>query len=402
MADLPLRQDRSRTAVIAHPGSELYGSDRVMLETIAALVERGWRVILAVPGDGPLVAEARRFGAQILMVSAPAVRKSALHPRRLPRFLVGSAVAARRIDRALRRIRPDVVYASTLTVPLWSARAHALHIPVVVHVHESERQAPTVLRKALALPLSLANRIVVNSAFSLASLTEVMPRLEDRASVIYNGVPGPGEVTPPRERIDDGLRIVYVGRLSPRKGVDVAVDAVHALAERGVPAFLDLVGAVFPGYEWYEQQLRDQVALLGLQDRVTFHGFQAEVWTALAHSDVAVVPSRLDEPFGNTAVEAVLAGRPVAVSAIGGLAEAIDGFASAIPVSPDDPDALAAALERIAQSWTAFRRTAIAMAPIAAQRYATSTYRDLIAQEIDRVATPAAVPAAFLLTHEDA
>ncbi|RIX26685.1 glycosyltransferase family 1 protein [Amnibacterium setariae] len=378
-----------------------------MLETLAGLVEAGREVVLAVPGDGPLVPAAHRLGARVLVLNAPAVRKRALHPLHLPRFLLGSVVAAVRIDRALRRIRPEVLYASTLTVPLWTAVARRRRIPVVVHVHESERQAPHVLRIALALPLALADRLVINSAFSRDGLIEVLPRLASRSTVVYNGVAGPPEVVPPRRELDGGLRVVYVGRISPRKGVDVAVAALHDLVATGVPASLEIVGAVFPGYEWYERRLRAQVAELGLEDRVVFHGFQPAVWDSIAAADVVVVPSRLDEPFGNIAVEAVLAGRPVVVSGIGGLGEAIDGFASAVAVRPDDDRALADALRRIAVSWPAFARTAAAMAPIAAERYATTRYRRAVVDEIDRVsaptdAVPAPGPAHVVLIQEDA
>ena len=381
--------ERSRpVALVAHPGAELYGSDRVMLETVAGLVQHGWRVVLAVPSDGPLLDSARALGAEIELIEVPVLRKSVLKPANLPGFLTRSSIAWQRVGALLDRVRPDVVYVSTLTVPLWIARARARKVPVVAHVHESERQAPRALRAAIALPLRLADRVLVNSAFSRDSLTEILPDLERRSVVVYNGVAGPAGVREAREDLADGLRVVYVGRLSPRKGVDVAVDALAELVARGVDARLDLVGAVFTGYEWYEQQLREQVAALGLDDRVTFHGFRPDVWSTLAEADVAVVPSRLEEPFGNTAVEAVLAGRPVVVSAIGGLAEAIDGFASAIAVSPDDPLALADALQRIARSWPTFRRAATRFAPIAAARYSTEAYRETVTDEIDRVSFP--------------
>lgn len=385
MADRP----RTATALVAHPGAELYGSDRVMLETVAALAGQGWRVVVAVPSVGPLVTEVQRLGAEVVVLPAPVLRKSVVRPRNLPGFVGGSATAWRRIGRLLRRVRPDVVYVSTLTVPLWIARARAARIPVVAHVHESERQAPAVVRRAIALPLRLADRVLVNSAFSRDGLVEVVPRLAARSAVLYNGVAGPETVTEPREALADGLRVVYVGRLSPRKGVDVAVDAVAELVARGVDARLDLVGAVFTGYEWYEQQLRDQVDALGLADRVVFHGFRPSVWAALADADAAVVPSRLEEPFGNTAVEAVLAARPVVVSAIGGLAEAIDGVDSALAVRPDDPGALADALQRIADDWAGFREAARTAAPVTAARYATAAYREAVAAAITGTARPA-------------
>lgn len=374
------------TVLIAHPGAELYGSDRVMLETLAGLVERSWRVVLAVPNEGPLLAEARRLGAETVVLPVPVIRKSVLKPRNLPRFIGGSVSASRRIESLLKRLRPDVVYVSTLTIPLWIARARARRIPVLAHVHESERSAPTVLREAIAWPLLLADRVLVNSEFSRASLTEVVPALEKRSTVVYNGVPAPAAVRLPRAALGGGLRIAYVGRLSPRKGVDVAIAALGLLVDSGIEASLDIVGSVFTGYEWYERALHEQAAGLGITDRVTFHGFRAAVWETLENADVAVVPSRLEEPFGNTAVESVLAARPVVVSAIGGLAEAIDGFASAIPIEPDDPMELAAALHRVAASWPEFGRRAVALAPVAARRYAPEIYRETVAREIEQLA----------------
>lgn len=384
---------RRGLALIAHPGAELYGSDRVMLETLTGLIERRWRVVLAVPKDGPLLDAARRLGAEVVLLDIPVVRKAVLKPRNLSRFVTGSLAASRRIDALLKRLRPDIVYVSTLTIPLWVARARARRIPVLCHVHESERQARMVLRAAIALPLRLADRVVANSRFSLTSLTDVLPSLGRTSMVVYNGVPAPPEVRLPRRELSGGIRIAYVGRLSPRKGVDIAIAAVALLNDSGIDSYLDIVGGVFPGYEWYEHDLRSQAARLGIDDRVAFHGFRTAVWDTLADADVAVVPSRIEEPFGNTAVEALLAARPVVVAAIGGLAEAIDGFASALSVEPDDPAQLAEAVRRIVFEWPDFCRSAAALAPVAARRYAPESYRQAICAEIEQVAGVSATTA---------
>ncbi len=112
----------------------------------------------------------------------------------------------------------------------------------------------------------------------------------DRARVVPNGVAGPSAPTPARIRLDAPLRIVYVGRLSPRKGVDLVVDAVARLQGLGLAAELEIVGDVFPGYEWYEQSLRDRVSELAIGERVRFAGFQRSVWDRLSAADVAVLP----------------------------------------------------------------------------------------------------------------
>jgi len=279
----------------------------------------------------------------------------------------------------LAKARPSVVYVNTLTIPLWIFLARLRRIPVLVHVHEGESTASSLARRVLAFPLLFADRVIANSRFSVDVLSSAFPRLSG-TTVVYNGVPGPPSPGPKeaRESIDPLLRIVYLGRLSPRKGVDVAVAALGVLTQRGIPATLDLVGAVYTGYEWYEKQLREQVRSSGLDGLVHFSGFVPSVWNAVAEADVVVVPSRLDEPFGNTAVEAVLAGRPVIASATSGLIEATAGYASPQTVAPGDAEALADALAGVRDAWDEYREQAWQDIGLATSRHGAGVYRKRI------------------------
>lgn len=371
---------RRKTVLVAHPGAELYGSDRVMLESVSAFVDDGWRVVTTLPHGGPLVAELASRGTEVVLVPTPVLRKSALRPRGALRLARDTAVGTVQGVRLLRRTRPQVVYVSTVTIPLWSVLARATGRPVLVHVHEAEGSASALVRRVLAFPLLLASRLVVNSSFSVDVLRRSIGRLTRKATVVYNGVPGPTRVEPPRDVLTGPVRLVYLGRLSPRKGVDVAVEAVRLLAADGCPATLDLVGAVFPGYEWFEDQLRTQIADAGLESSVRLRGFHPEVWPFLAEADVALVPSRVDEPFGNTAVEAVLAARPVVVSATSGLREAAAGYASAQYVTPGDPRALADAVLAVRDRWPELRDAALADAEAAVRRHSPEGYRGQVAE----------------------
>lgn len=67
--------------LVAHPSADLYGSDRVLLESISGLVEDGRRVMVTVPGSGPLVAEFLGRGAG---VAACPKRSPALCRRAVP------------------------------------------------------------------------------------------------------------------------------------------------------------------------------------------------------------------------------------------------------------------------------------------------------------------------------
>ncbi|MFQ4147853.1 glycosyltransferase [Arthrobacter sp. LAPM80] len=364
--------------LVAHSGAELYGADRVLLESVAGLVREGAAVSVTVPGVGALVSELERVGATVIPCRVPVLRKSSLNPVGLLKLAGGFVAGGVRGLRLIRSVRPDAIYVNTVTIPLWPLLGKLTRIPVLVHVHEAERTAPKLLRTALALPLVCSTSIVANSRYSAETLAQALPLLESRTTVIYNGVAGPAQLVPPRECVTAPLRLLYVGRLSGRKGVHTAIAAVAQARTLGLEVHLDVVGAVFPGYEWYAEQLQAQVAALNLGAFVTFHGFQRNVWKYYADADVAIVPSCVDEPFGDTAVEAVLAARPTIVSRTPGLSEAAGGFASVQFVEAGDAGAAAAALLRIHADWPTFRDAALADARLAAQRYSTQNY----AQEI--------------------
>jgi glycosyltransferase involved in cell wall biosynthesis len=233
-----------------------------------------------------------------------------------------------------------------------------------------------LLQRALAAPVLLASAVVANSEFSREVLASAMPRLRARSVTVPNPVPGPPRVTPARKELTGPVRLLYIGRLSRRKGVHIAVAAVDELRSRRVDAHLQLLGSVFSGYERFEQELRAAVTNRQLDDRVTFLGFRADIWPVVAEADVVVVPSVADEPFGNTAVEAVLSARPVVVSAAGGLCEAVAAYASAQVVPPADHTAIADAVEQVVANWSHYRASASADAVLATNRHALGLYAD--------------------------
>lgn len=364
--------------LIAHPSAELYGSDRVALESARAFIATGWTVEVTVTAPGPLMALLEEAGCRVHVLPAPVLRKAYLSPVGLLRF---AALTARRTPgmlALLRRTHPHVVYVSTVTVPWWLPLARLTGARVLCHVHEAEADLPRPLRLALAAPLLLAHRVVANSEVSRDVVADAVPRLRARTEVIYNGVPGPERVTAPRERLDPPVRLVLVGRVSPRKGTDVAVRALAILRAQGLEATLDLVGGVFPGYEWFEEQVRAAVEGAGLTGVVRWHGVQPQVWTSLAEADIVLVPSRV-EPFGNAAVEAMLARRPVVAGDTQGLREIVVPGENGRLARAGDADELAAAVAEVVADWPGARTRAGVARVSAAERFAPATYRGRVA-----------------------
>jgi GT2 family glycosyltransferase/glycosyltransferase involved in cell wall biosynthesis len=368
----PRPRPRRPSLLLVHPGAELYGSDRVFLESVAALLPSA-DVVVALPGDGPLVAELERLGARVELCPMPVLRKAVLRPAGLLRFLRDAATGLVPAFLLLRRHAADGVVVNTTVLPAWLLLARLARRPAVCHVHEAEWPGPVVLQRLLLAPLRSARTVVANSRFTHDVLLDRVPALSGRATALPNPVAGPAAPAPARERLEGPVRLLFAGRLSPRKGPDVAIAALRELRDRGVEARLTLVGSVFPGYEWFEAELRASAADLG--GLVEFRGFAPDVWPELARADVVLVPSVLDESFGNAAVEAVMAARPTLVSDLPGLREAVCGYASARVVEPAAPVRWADAVEAVVAGWPALRATALHDAASARRRHEPDRYR---------------------------
>jgi glycosyltransferase involved in cell wall biosynthesis len=368
------------TVVLAHPSPDLYGSDRMLVESARALTP-GHRVIVALPSDGPLSSVLREAGAEVVVLPVPVLRKSSMTPLGLMRLAFAASRALPRAWRLLRRERAAALYVNTVTIPLWLVAARLARVPALCHVHEAEDGVPGPVRAALSMPLRLARTVVVNSRASAAALGSA----GRNAQIIYNGVEEPPEpVAPPRAEPGPPARIALVGRLSPRKGSDVAVQAVRLLRERGYDATLTLIGDIFPGYEWFEEELR---TMAGGDEGVVFAGFRPSVWNSFAEADIAIVPSRV-EPFGNVAVEAMLAGRPVVASATQGLVEIVTDGENGVLAAPGDAGALAAAIARLLDDWDGALAMAKRAGADAATRFGKDRYHRELRDAVRRLAGP--------------
>ncbi|WP_222686142.1 glycosyltransferase family 4 protein [Rhodococcoides corynebacterioides] len=362
-----------KTVLVAHPSAELYGSDRMALESVRALVTRH-RVVVALPTDGPLVAALQRAGAVVEIVPASVLRREALRPTGFLRFGADSARSLRPIHDVLRRHHVDALYVNTVVLPLWPVAGKAMGIPTLCHVHEAESISNPIVRAGFFAPLRCVDLAVFNSRVS-ASMVDVLPR-----RVVYNGVAGPPTPpAPPRPAIDSTLKLVQVGRLSARKGTDVAVRAVRLLADRGVPVHLTLVGDSFAGNEPFERALRTTAG-----DNVTFVGHRTEVWDSFAEADVALVPSRL-EPFGNVAVEAMLCRRIVVASATEGLTEIVADGRTGVLVEPGNALALANAIQDVRENWSAVRTVVDAAHDEARHRFTLERYHRDVLECVDQL-----------------
>jgi glycogen(starch) synthase len=183
-----------------------------------------------------------------------------------------------------------------------------------------------------------SDRLVANSRAVRDDVLTAFPDAGPRTEVIYCGVEPPSGFVPVDLRRPPHL--VFVGRLIPEKGADVALDAFAAIRARFPAARLSVAG---DGGE--RDALERRAAALGVADAVDMLGWvrPADVPALLADATLVLMPSRWREPFGLVAVEAALQGRAVVGTAAGGLAEVIEDGVTGRLVARNDAEAVAAA-----------------------------------------------------------
>jgi glycogen(starch) synthase len=138
-------------------------------------------------------------------------------------------------------------------------------------------------------------------------------------------------------------RLLYVGRLDARKGVDTAVEAMAHLPDA---AELELIG----GWDAREEaRLRTLARDLGVEAKVRFAGHRgrAEIAEAYARTDVTIFPVVWEEPWGLVPLESMAKGTPVVATGRGGSADFLRDEENCLLFDAGNAEALAAALTRL-------------------------------------------------------
>ena len=248
----------------------------------------------------------------------------------------------RRVALELRRFGPDIVHAHEPMTPSTSMFATLSGAAPVVATFHSGASRALLFDVAAPVLRRVARRISVRIAVSRAAEAFASRRLGDGFRIVPNGAEierfehaEPAELSP-------GRRIVFVGRLDPRKGFPIAVEALRQLAGEYPDVRLVAAGdgPERSAVRELPPEIRARVDLLGTVRNT-------DLPPVLAAAEVFVAPSLGGESFGMVLIEAMAAGVPVVASRIPGYDEVVRDGVDGLLVPPGDPDALAANVRRL-------------------------------------------------------
>ena len=207
--------------------------------------------------------------------------------------------------------------------------------------------AARILRTPAALPdLGAEGCFCFLSRFTRESARLGSPWTFAVDPVVYPGITrsafAPPDDAPPRAW---GWRLLYTGRLDPRKGTDTLLRALAKLPPEATVSFLGR------GEQAERARLERLAGEMGLAERVVFDPVtRAQLPEAYASHDCFIFPSEWPEPFGMVPLEAMASGTPVVATGVGGSAEFLADRVNCLMFTPGDEVGLSEAVLRLAES----------------------------------------------------
>mgnify|MGYP001036395293 FL=1 len=322
----------------------LLGGERSLLSNLPALRQRGYAPEAVCPADGPLADELRRLDVPLHPIDWRPVGSDRRRDLTELRGELAALLAAQ---------RPDLVHANSLSMSrLAGPVVRQLRLPGLGHL----RDIVGLSRQAIADLNAWDRLLAVSEATRQFHIAQGLDA--DRCYVAYNGVdletfcprPSSGWLRRELGLPDNVLLIGTVGQLVLRKGHDILVAAAAQLAPAWPQTHYVFVGEC-PSQkaesQTHYQALRAAFEREPLDGRGHFLGPRADVPRLLNEFTLLVHPAR-QEPLGRVLLESAAAGVAVVATAVGGTEEIFpEPSQSACLVPPDDPAALAAAIERL-------------------------------------------------------
>lgn len=258
------------------------------------------------------------------------------------------------IKRLMVTHRPDVVHIHffSLLSPFIPYIRWRFGVRVIVHVHsvipyETGRTRLSTMLISLRkwLVAKSVSKVIAVSEFVHKETASIFPFSPNQMVTIYNGVEPISSENTPASDIRTTLQIsknsfiiMAAAWLNAIKGIHVLIESLPKVREE----VGDNVEAIIVGDGPEKSKLEELARSLGIVEKVHFLGWRDDVPNLIRQSDIIVAPSICKEAFSYFVLEAMIAGKPVVASDIGGISELIsDNPAGGILVRPGDAKHLA-------------------------------------------------------------
>jgi glycosyltransferase involved in cell wall biosynthesis len=348
------KEGRSRVVHVV-VGGELGGAERMLADLASSATSGAEHTIAVLSPLDELVRLFERAGVRV-------VDRGRVHEGPLPylwRSLGPADVAW--LAGVMRSARGEIAHLHTFASQVLGTRAaRRAGLRVLRTEHSTRAYDDPSCWPFSRWSLRRADAAVAVSEYVRGVATRRAPWAAPKLRVVHNGVDVARFALVERPQRET-FTFVVVGRLEPRKGVDLALHALAAVPE----ARLAVVG---DGDERVALEAKSRA--LGVTDRVRFHGAEPDVRGVLADADAMLCSSR-SEGLGVALLEGMATGLPVVGFSVGGVPEIVSDGVSGLLAPTGDVESLASRMREAAGARDRMRALGEAARRSVVERFST-------------------------------
>lgn len=312
-----------KNILFVHSSSELYGSDRSLLNIVSNIDKEKYNIYVILPCEGPLLYEMQKLsGVSVEIFEVAVLRRKNLSLKGGIQYIKDFNKSISFIKKIIKKYNIDIVDTNTSVVFPGAVAAKRCGVKSVWHIREIIKN--NIENKVISFMMNrYANIIIANSK----STGRALKVDQNKVRVVYNAVE---EKQDTGSLLHDGFKVGMAGRINRWKGQKLFVDAAQIVHEKYSDVEFDIAGDVYAGEDEIREELVKYIEDKNLSETVKLLGQVKDMASFYRGIDLFVLPSIQPEPFGLVVIEAMEYGLPVIATNHGGpteiLSEGEDGF----------------------------------------------------------------------------
>ncbi|MFK8039669.1 MAG: glycosyltransferase family 4 protein [Crocinitomicaceae bacterium] len=340
------------TIAVFHPSSDLYGSDRILVNALNSIPKEVNKQVYLLSA-GPLVKHLYNNVENInveVSPQMPVIYRKIFTLKGIITFLITWFKFISFVKKENKFYEFDSVYVNTLSNTFILPILKFLRIRCFLHVHEIVVNPRLIGKLTAFLAKTFADQIICVSKAVANNLINYSKKAKYKIVVIHNGI---NSIETKEKEDNENMSFYLFGRIMPQKGQWLVIDALSKLPKEK----LKYTSFTFMGGVLYDQtkvldELKLKIHNAGLEDFIKFEEFATDISEAMSKADVCLIPSTILDSFPTTVLEAMSASKTVIATNQGGAKEAILDQVTGLLFKHNNADDLARKIEKLIDNST--------------------------------------------------
>ena len=332
-----------KNILFVHSSSEMYGSDRSLLNIVKQIDKSRFGVHVLLPCPGPLVTALEQIdGVTTEIFQVAVLRRKNLSIKGGFSYFKEFTASCRYIKKYIKKHNIHIVDTNTAVVFPGAIAAKQMKISSVWHIREIIKS--NLENKVISFMMQHFSDLIIANSQATGNALKVDQK---KIRVVYNAVDQKQDTNlTPHDRPTVGM----AGRINRWKGQKLFADAAQIVHQSCPDVIFQIAGEAYTGEEHLRTELEAYIAQKGLQDTVVLLGQVNDMDSFYKGLDLFVLPSTQPEPFGLVVIEAMEYAIPVIATNHGGPTEIITHGTDGYLVSYEDPQEMAQRIIELIQT----------------------------------------------------